>query len=151
MISEAVLEEKAELEDFLVVVFGEDYRVMARQHIVEMFSNALSRPIFLLKRQESRIMASVAISEALFTTHTWGIGWVAVHPEQRGNGLGQEIVKAALEAIAVRVKVPSTAILSAYPEGASFYNRLGFAGATIDHAGNPFLSRKVCPNASGVS
>jgi len=147
MISELISEEKGELEAFLVFVFGEAYRSLARQHIAEMFSSSLSRPLFLICRQGNEIISSAALSEALFTVHTWGIGWVGVHPDKRRQGLGVEIVGAALDAIASRIKSPATAILSAYPDGVHFYGRLGFTGQTTDHEGNPFLSRKVYPKA----
>lgn len=136
------------LEEFLVTVFGEKFRTLAQRHIQAMFSDDLSRLCFLLCWRDDKIIGAAAISEAVFTTDTWGIGWVGVHPDFRRNGIGTAVVKACLAEIAKRIQKTSTALLSVYPALTGFYERLGFCGTTTDQAGSPYLSCVVVPDCS---
>lgn len=136
-----------ELEEFLVLVFGERNRDIAREHIATMFTTAISKQTFFIDVRGGKIIASISISEAIFTIDTWGIGWVAVHPDFRKKGIATDIIKTALNEIAQRVTKPSTAILSVYPDIAPLYEKMGFSGTSVNHEGSPFLTCSIKPPA----
>jgi N-acetylglutamate synthase-like GNAT family acetyltransferase len=112
-----------------------------------MFSDDYHKPAFLVCEEEGAIIGAAAISEELFTVNTWGISWLAVHPDHQKQGLGSQMIEGCVEEIARRIKVPSTVILAVYDAIAPFYYKAGFSGTTRvhDEGGGLYLTRAVLP------
>lgn len=121
-----------ELENFLVLVNGEDYRGLARRYISCMFSDDFRRPTFLAALSDDTIIGAAAFSEELFTVNIWGISWVSVHPEYRGKGIGKSLVEKCIHEIRHKAKRPVTCILATYPEKTKLYEKIGFKTSSYD-------------------
>lgn len=134
-----------QLEDFLTLVFGESFRPLAQAYIRCMFSDDYRKPAFLVCQEDGTIVGAAAVSEEFFTVNTWGISWMAVHPDHQNKGIGSQVIEACVDEIAQRIKVPSTVILSVYNDDAAFYLKNGFSGTTPDHETGVYLSRMVNP------
>src|SRR5690242_12929286 len=122
-------DEASELEELLTVAFGEETRLMARADIDNALSDHIYRHHFIVTRIDKKIVGVSAISEEMFSSKTWGISWVAVHPDYRRQGIGQKLVLSCLDKIAEQIAHPVTALLSTYPGKTGLYDRLGFKGS----------------------
>lgn len=138
-------EEKIPLEDFFATVFGEEFRSMAREEIARSFSDEFARRCFVIARSESGIIGAAAFGREMFTTDIWGISWVAVHPDCRNQGVGQQIIETCIREIATRINRPSTAILATIPGKSGLYEKTGFSGSTTDHEDGRIMTKIVMP------
>jgi ribosomal protein S18 acetylase RimI-like enzyme len=129
-----------ELESFLVLVNGEDYRNLANTYISCMFSNDFRKPTFVIALSDSQIVGAAAFSEELFTVNVWGISWVSVHPDYREKGIGQSLVEKCIDEIKKKAKSPVTCILATYPEKTKLYEKIGFTTSSYDAEGGAIMT-----------
>lgn len=132
-----------ELEHFLVSVFGDESRDLAKDYLKCSFSQDYRKPEFFVALDAGRIIGSAAISEEFFTIETWGISWVAVHEQYRNQGLGEKLVNACCERILERAQKSVTVILATYPAKTGLYDQAGFDHAGQDHAGGSFMLKHL--------
>ncbi len=130
---------RQELEEFLVFNNGESVRELAHKYISCMFSNDYRKPTFIIATKNNEIIGAAAYSEELFTTRTWGISWVSVHPDNRNQGIGQKLVEACLEKIKEEAQQSVTVILGTYPDKTRLYEKLGFKKAGQDEEGGSYM------------
>ena len=140
LIEEFTKDRIGELESFLALVYGEDYRGLANSYIACMFSDDFRRPTFVIALSDSKIVRAAAFSEEFFTVNVWGISWVSVHPDYRKRGIGQALVKKCIDEIKRKAKPSVTCILATYPEKTKLYERMGFKTSTYDAESGAIMS-----------
>ena len=127
------------LENFLVLIYGENLRNLAKQYLTCMFSSDLHRPNFIIACENDRIIGAAAYSEEIFTTDTWGISWVSVHPDHRNKGIGQKLIESCCTDIIKKADKTVTAILATYPGKTGLYEKTGFIKAGQSHEGGYYM------------
>ena len=116
-----------ELEDFLVKLFGDNFRDLAKADISDFFrSNCDASFLIYRNPADKKIIATAAIAKQTVETKHWGISWVGVDPEHRGKGLGLSLIKDCLKKIAAQSDGSYSAELAAYPENTALYEKVGF-------------------------
>ena len=134
--------ESAELESFLVFVFGDKPQNLARNYKTCQFSDDYCRPTFIVIKDGTNIIGAVAYSEEFFTVNVWGLSWVAVHPDYRRHGIGRQLIDYCGNQIQAIAEADFTVLLNAYPDISDLYRQTGFADLGIDHGGGLFM-RKI--------
>ena len=87
-------EEKDQVVEFCVSIFGEDCRQLAVDYTNSMFSSYYRRPLFMVAVKGEEIIGVAAMVECLFTINVWGLCWLGVHPDHRSKGIGAKRIKA---------------------------------------------------------
>src|ERR1700733_6576797 len=80
----------------LVRMFGPRVNQLARGELERMFSREPFRPYFIGAFEDLRLIGVVATVQLLFTTDTFGLCWVCVHPDRQRQSLGTRLVVAAI-------------------------------------------------------
>ena len=142
-ISLASEEDQEELVDFLAFNNGEQYRDLALKSVLISFSRDYARHIFIKAMVGDVIIGAAAFSEELFTVDTWGISWVSVHPDFRGEGIGMKLMKKCLLEIDSRTDRSVSVILGTYPDQTLLYDRLGFEKMGKDHEGGFYMIKHL--------
>lgn len=135
-----------ELQSFLIEIFGHEIEKDINEHIASMFSKDLSQQTFFIQKDKDKIIASISITKAAFSLTTWGIGWVAVHPDYRKRGLATNMIDNALKKIAQRISSTSHVILSTYPRLTPLYEKIGFKGTTNEVNDSVYLLMSIEPD-----
>lgn len=124
----------------LCSVFGADYKTLANTYIQAAFSDAFRKPNFILALESDKIVGCAAYTEELFTTETWGIGWVSVVENFRKKCIGELLVKECLKEISLVTISDVTVILRTNPNQTGLYDKLGFKILGNDHEGGNFMA-----------
>jgi len=129
----------------LVSVFGQKVNQLARGELERMFSREPFRPYFIGAFDDLRLIGVVATVQLLFTTDTFGLCWVCVHPDRQRQGLGTRLVVAAIEFTRLELlrQKPGTLLLNVSDELSGFYRRLGFARGSSMHGDGLVMSMIV--------
>lgn len=141
----AHISEQVELEEFLVKIFSEELRALAKNYIRSMFSGDYRKPTFLLGRLNGQTIAAASYQEELFTTETWGIGWVSVDQDYRNQGIGQKLVENCLKKISQQVSTPISVILRTDQDKISLYAKNGFTVMGGDYSGGVYMIKAQSP------
>lgn len=139
----ARFDEAQALEDFIVSIDGEKNRSLANSYITCAFSDDFRRPTYLIACLNNRIIGAASFSEELFTVNCWGLSWVCVDKEFRRQGIGEKLVKIALEFIKEKSGKRVSVILATYPNKTGLYEKCGFDFAGYDYEGGSFMTKVV--------
>lgn len=99
---------------------------------VDMFRTSLAPDAWyrtLIAECEGRMVGYALFSPIWFTTGTWDLNWIAVHPSAHGSGAGRALLHAVEEAVCKaegRMIVIETSGRSDYEKARRFYERQGY-------------------------
>lgn len=132
-----------QLEELLVCVNGETYRLLARQYIALSVSDHIAKPSFLVHEHENTLIGACAYSEELFTIDVFGISWVSVHPDYRQKNIATNLIKECINHIKKKAQRPVTLIVNTYPGKTGLYDKTGFTINGMDVHGGHFMTQHI--------
>lgn len=131
--------------DLLGVVWPEEIPLAAK-YVAAAGSDFFKKPTFVVAKDpvSGKVLGTASYQEELFTEATFGISWVAVHPEHRAKGIGAGVVNTCLDYIrAESVNSPANVILLTYPNQTKLYERCGFKAMGNDAYNGTYMLRYV--------
>lgn len=134
-----------EIEESVVLNFGEEIRKLGQDYLKCSFSNDYSKPFFVVAKTKGKIVGVAAFSEELFTIEVWGISWVSVHTDYRNQGIGGGLVDFCNKEIERRITTRSTVILNTMPGKYKLYEKCGYRILGEDHSGGFFMTKTIEP------
>lgn len=127
------------LADFLTENFGADFHALATGYVQSMFSDDFRKPTFFVAKDGAKIVASLCVTEELFTIDVFGISWVATHPRYQRRGVATALIDEGLSFIEHTAKRPVTVMLATYPDQTALYEKTGFETIGLDHVGGAIM------------
>jgi N-acetylglutamate synthase-like GNAT family acetyltransferase len=124
-------------------IHGPELKELAEKYVNATFSADMRKPTFILAIDKDEIIGTAAYTEELFTTDTWGIGWVGVKEPYRNRGIGQKIIESCLNCIKQQTSQTVTVILRTHPDKNGLYTKLNFSKLGLDHEGGLFMTKTL--------
>ena len=115
---------------------------VARKEIMEMFSGALHKPIYLVMEDKKEVIGLGGFVRSWIDNKVVNIFWINVKSEYQGNGIGSKLIEGLIEEIG-KLGKPVAKMVTLSTNKPKFYGKFGFKKISPKYDGNYILMGKV--------